>query len=638
MALAFLRQHQRWFHVLLAVVILGFILAYIPMFTDSTAIGGASEEVGRVGELPITAREFQTAYLQLRSRYERMTRKPLDANMVRMLGLDRQVFDELVEQRVIELEAQRLGLTVSDKEVAQLVASMFQENGRFVGADQVKRRVESQGMTLAQFERLLRQDLLRKQLEALVTDGVAVTPDEVQAEFRKRKEELKAEYVLVDSTGLQAKITPTDEEVRAHFDANKESYRVSEKRVASYIHVDPNALRAQAAVTDADIKSRYDGQPARFKDEEQACASHVLVKAKQEGAAEGRTDEQAKKVAEDVLAQLRAGGNFAAIAKKSSDDPGSAAKGGDLGCFPRGTMVPEFENVAFNLKAGALSEAVKSPYGYHVIQLKELRPERVQPLEEVKEALRAELMSERAQGQAERVSSAVSQAVAGGRKLEEAARANGLQVQTSQPVGRGDLAPPFNEEVIGRLFELKTGETVREALAVNGGFVFVALNEIKAPRLPELAEVQDRVKSDVIHQKAQEQALARATELKAKAASGGLAKAAPALGLTRGETKVAVRRGDPIGDIPATAAVEEAAFSLLPGQLSEPIPVRNGYVLLRVTERKELDAAAFEKEKAELTTSLRLAKRNQLFEAYLAQARGRFQVERRSEALRRFTS
>ena len=638
MALAFLRRHQRWFHVLLGAVILGFIVFYIPMFTD-TAVGGANEEVGRVGTLPITAREFQTAYQRLKNRYERMTQKPLDANMLRMLGLDRQVFDGLVEQRIVELEATRLGLTVSDRDLAQSVAAMpfLQENGRFIGAAAVKRWVDSQGMTLAEFERVLRQDLLRKQLEALVTDGVAVTPAEVQDEYRKRNEEIKAEYVLVEASKFQEQATASDDDVTAHFEANKETYRAPEKRVASFIHVDPNALQSQTPVTDADVKSRYEGQSARYKEDEQACARHVLLKVKGEGAAEGHPDEQAKKLAEDVLAQLKAGGDFAAIAKKTSEDTQSAANGGDLGCFPRGTMVPEFENVAFNLKTGELSPLVKTPYGYHIIQLKELRAERVKPLEEVKESLRGEILAERAQSQAERLASTVGQALASGRTLEQAASANGLQVQTSQPVARGEMALPFTEEVIGKLFGLKKGETVREALTVPNGFVFVSLVDVKESQLPQLAEVKDRVKADVIRKKALEQAQAKAGEVKTKAGAGGLAKAAAALGLTRKETTSAVRRGDAIGDIPAGAALEGAAFSLPEGQLSDPIPVRNGYAIVRVTEKKVMDPAAFEKEKSQIAASLRTTKRSQLFEAYLAQARERFKVESRPDTLRRVT-
>jgi peptidyl-prolyl cis-trans isomerase D len=639
MALAFLRRHQRWFHVLLGLVILGFIVFYIPMFTD-TAVGGANEEVGRVGDLPITAREYQTRYSRLRNRYEQMTRKPLDANMLRMLGLDRQVFDDLVEQRIVELEANRLGLKVSDKDVAQSVAALpfLQENGRFLGAEVVKRWADSQGMTIAELERMMRQDLLRKQLESLVTDGVTVTPNEVQDEFKKRNEEIKAEYVHVDSARLQAGLSAGEDEVRAHFEADKEAYRIPEKRVASYVHVDPSTLRAQATVTDADVRSRYETQISRFKEEEQACSQHILVKVKGEAETTGRTDEQGKKAADDILAQLRAGGDFGAIARKSSEDTVSAAKGGDLGCFARGTMVPEFENVAFNLEPGVLSEPVKTQYGYHIIQLKELRKEHVKPLDEVKETLKAELVTERAQAQAERVAGDMAQALAGGRKLEEAASANGAQVQKSQPVGRGEMSLPFTEEVIGRLFELKPGETHTKPLAVDNGFIFVALAETKESRVPELAEVQERVKADVIAKKAQEQALAKATELRTKAASGGLAKAASALGLTRKETPAAVRRGDAIGELPLGAGVEEAAFTLPAGQVSDPIRVQNGYAVLRVTEKKEMDPAAFEKEKAQIAASLRTTKRNQLFEAYLAQARTRFNVESRPEVLRRFAS
>ena len=640
MALAFLRRHQRYFHVLLGVVILGFIVfGPTTMFTDTGMAGTGAEEVGRVGELPITAQEFQSAYVRLRNRYERMSQNRLDPRMIRMLGLDRQVFDSLVEQRVVELESRRLGLEVSDRELAQAVATMpfFQENGRFVGAERVRQYVESQGMTLADFERGMRQDLLRRQLEALVTDGVTVSAREVEEEYRKRNEEIKAEYVLVDSGKFTSQVSVGDEDVRAHFDSDKESYRLPETRVVRYVHVDPTAVRAQVAVTDADITNHYRARKDQFREEEQVCARHVLVKVKGESETEGRSDEAARKLAQDLLAQIRSGADFAAIAKKSSDDTGSAMQGGDLGCFGRGTMVNEFENVAFSLKKDEISEPVKTQYGYHVIQAKETRPAREKPLDEVKESIRAELLTERSQAKAEQLSTSVAGALAAGRSLGDAATASGLQTQTSQPLARGEAHPLFNGEVLARVFELKPSETVREPFAVANGFVFVSFAEAKPSRVPELTEVQERVKADVIQKKTQELARARAAEVRAKAVAGALDKAASALGLTRKETTTPVKRGNPFGDVPTSAALEEAAFSIPAGELSEPIPVANGYVVIRVTDKKAVDPAAFDKERGTVASSLRTSKRTQFFDAYLAQARQRVTVERNAEALRRFT-
>jgi peptidyl-prolyl cis-trans isomerase D len=636
MALAFLRRHQRWFHVLLGIVILGFIFVYIPMFQDASA-GGASEEVGRVAETPITAMEYQTALMRLRGRYEQMYGRQLDPNMLRMLGLESQVFDSLVDQRVIEIEARRHGIVVSDRDLAEYVASMpsLQDNGRFIGGAKLKEVLERQGQTLSEFERALRNDLMRQRLEALITDGVTVTPAEVEQEYRRRNEEIKTEYVLVESASFTPQASVSDDEVRARFESATETYRIPETRVASYVFVDPQAMRAQAAVTDADIAAHYKAQKDEYTEKEQVCARHVLIKVKDAEAKEGRTDDEAKQVAMQLLTQLAGGADFAAIATKNSEDEGSAAKGGDLGCFARGTMVNEFENVAFNLENGAMSDLVKTQYGYHIIKTMSRTQEKLKPLDEVKESIRFQLSGTRSQTLTQQKADAIAAALARGGKLEDAARENGLQVQTSPPLRRGEAAPPLSPEVVKRVFDLKPGETARDAIALNGGFAFVTLTEIKEPRAPELAEVQEKVKADATQAKAMELARARAQDLKAKAGTAGLEKAAATLGLTRKTTTAAVKRGEPMGEIPSGAALDEAAFALAPGAISDPIPVATGFAVVRVTEKKAVDTQAFEKEKAALSSTLREDKRRRLFDAYVAQARLRVPVERRPEVLRR---
>jgi peptidyl-prolyl cis-trans isomerase D len=640
MALAFLRQHQRWFHILLGAVILSFIIFFGPgSFSKTSGEHSPTDEVGRVGSLPISAQEFQTAYRRLRSRYEHTYQK-LDPNMLRMLGVDRQVFDGLVQQRVIELEAQRLGLSVSDREIAQAVEQMpmFREGGRFVGREGVQRWVEGNGLTMEEFERLMRQDLLRRELEALVTDGVAVSPGEVEQEYRKRNESVKAEYVYVDASKYQPQVTASDDEVKAHFEANKNDYRLPEMRVVRYVAVDPAALAGQAAVTDADVTSYYTNRKDLYLERGQVCTRQILVKTKGEAETEGRSDEAALKLAKDILAEVRGGADFAAVAKKKSEDAGTKDSGGDQGCYERdGHMPLEFENVVFSLKKDDISEPFKTTHGYHVVQVKDTKPERTKTLDEVKDSIRAQLTMERAQLKAEQMESAVAAALKNGRKLEEAAAASGLKVETSAPLARGMARPPFSDEAVSRAFELKNGETATEPLAATSGYVFISLAEVKPPRVPELAEVEGRVKTDVLRKKALDLARQRAEEVRAKAGAG-LDKAASALGLTRKETTEHVHRGEPFGDVVgAGAGLEDAAFNASSGQLSEPVAVANGYVVFRVTEKKPFDVGAFEKEKGPVAATLRAQKRQELFAAYMAQARQRIPIERRPDVLRRIT-
>src|SRR5207249_4481518 len=250
--------------------------------------------------------------------------------------------------------------------------------------------------------------------------------------------------------------------------------------------------------------------------------------------------------AQGLLDQVKAGQDFAEVARKSSEDPGSAAQGGSLGCFGRGRMVPDFENAAFSLKDGETSDLVKSPFGYHIIRVTEHKEETVAPLEPVKPRIRQTILSERARALVEEKLAGMSDAVRRRKSLEEAARDQGLSVQKSAPLERGKPVPPLTSPLLlARVFELKKGEVASEPFAVGTGYAFVALDEI------------------------------------------------------------------------------------------QPVRAAGGYAVIRVLEKKAFDPAAFEKDKPSITTSLREEKKQQLFQAFLEQARQRYPVERNVSALQR---
>jgi peptidyl-prolyl cis-trans isomerase D len=299
-------------------------------------------------------------------------------------------------------------------------------------------------------------------------------------------------------------------------------------------------------------------------------------------------------------------------------------------------MVPEFENAAFEMKAGQLSELVKTAYGYHILKLASHREEQLLPLAQVKDQIRERLSRERARALAEQKADALAEALGRGRSLEEAAREQALQVAKSAPFARGELPSPLgSERLVARAFELKAGEVGKQAFPLPQGFAFIALAEVQGPRVPDLKEVQDTVRGDLVIEKAREKARLTAAELRGKAEKAGLEKAAPALGLVRKETPSLVGRGQPLGDLGSTAALDEAAFALPVKGLSDPISVPAGFAILRILEKQAFDAAAFEKQKDALAASLRAQKQGQLFQSFLDEARKRVVVERRPDVFKR---
>jgi peptidyl-prolyl cis-trans isomerase D len=633
MALAFMRRHKKWLAVFLwlsiPALIVTFVALYIP--TGDASTGGGDGVIAKVGGERITASEYQRAYRRQRDQLQRMYQGRLDAAMMEQLGIREQTLQGLVEQKLVALEAARLGLSVDDETLARELRTSpgLQENGVFIGAAEIRKRLDQAGISEEEFQESMRADLIAQRLQSVVTDGVAVSPSEVEREYRRRNEQAKVEYVKVEA--VAAPTPPTDAEAAARYQAKPDAYKFPERRVVSYVLIAGEALRSRVTVTEAEIATYWTDHQDEFRTPAETCASHILVKVKgSPEATEGHADADAKKLAQAAADQLKGGADFATVAQRVSEDEGSAAKGGDLGCFARGNMVQEFSNAAFTLPIGQVSDPVKTSFGYHVIRVASRQEEHQRPLSEVKEGIRARLSSERTQALAQSQVQSLSAALARGRSLEVAAKELGLTVQKSVPLARGAAEPPLaSPQLSARAFELKVGETAQEPFRVGlGDQVFIALVEIQAPRVPALSEVTAQVKADIVRERAAEAARVRTAELRALAAKDGLEKAAAARGLVRKETPQLVGRGDALGELGSTQALEQAVYDAPAGTLSEPLAIEGGYALVRVIERKTFDAGAFAKEKDSISGTLREARKQQLFRAYMTQARQRFPVER----------
>jgi peptidyl-prolyl cis-trans isomerase D len=646
MALGFMRRHRRWLYVFLWLVIAAFIILYIPAFQGADA-GSPGELLAKVGDQTITVGQFQKSYTRQRQFYERLYQGRLDPQAMRRLGIEEQTFQSLVEERLVTLEARRLGFTVSDETVKRTLETSpdFKEDGRFLGGEEIRRRLDMQGISVKEFETSLRQRLLRESLESLLTDGITVSDEEAEREFRRRTEQVKIEYVQADAGRFRAESVPTEDEVKARFDAKRDTYRLPEKRVVSYVLLDAEALKPRVAATDGDLQVYYQAHSEEFKQEAEACAAHILVKVKPAAPASGASpadatvghpEDVARTLAQGLLDQIKGGADFAALAKKSSEDQGSAASGGDLGCFGRGRMVPAFDEAVFAMQAGQVSDLVHSNFGFHIIKLGSIREEIVPTLSTVKERVRQLVIAQKVEAMADQKSGALAAALARGKKLDEAAKEQGLAVQKSAPLARGEAKPPLTSPtLVARAFEMKVGDVEKEGFPLPQGAAFIALAEVQPPRLPELNEVQDQIKNDLAEQKSFARAKALAEEVKAKAEKLGLDKAATATGLVRKETPALTGRGTPLGDLGTSAFLEDAVFTAPEKSLSDPVRTSGGYAILRVLERKAFDPAAFSGQKAQIVAGLRQQKKNELFQAYLNQARARYVVERRAEALKR---
>lgn len=638
MALGYMRRHKKWLYVFLWLIIAAFIVLYVPAL-DPTVQGTASEAVVTVGDREVSVGEYQRAYYRQRQFYARLYQGRLDQNMIRRLGLEEQVLDSLIVERLVELEAERLGITISEEAVARAIpnAPEFQDDGKFIGAQELRRRLELAGMTEAAFEESLRRQLLRERLEALVSDGVVVSDAEAEQEYRRRSETVELEYVLVPTERFAPEIEPSDEEIQAHFDADPENYRIPEKRVVSYVLLDREALSPRVELTDRDVSRYYQDHRDEFLQEEEFCARHILVKVGAGEAEAGHEEEEARRIAQALLGRIQGGADFAALATASSEDLGSAAKGGDLGCFPAGRMVPAFDDALYELDPGETSGLVRTNFGYHIIRLESRQEEATLPLKDVEDRVRVLATDEKMIELGDELSVSLAGALRSGEKtLEQAAEEQGLELQTSDPFARGETPPVLaSPTLVARVFEMEEGQAEKEGFALPQGAVFIALQEIQESHVPELADVKDRVRADLVAAGATSAAFALAEQVRDQARRSDLERAASRFDLVRKETLSPTAPGQPLGDLGTGLALDEAAFSIPEEEVSDPIPTADGWAVLRVTSRQGFDPETFEAERPRVAASLRQQKQGQAFQAYLGAARDRYEVRRNSEAYRR---
>ena len=362
-------------------------------------------------------------------------------------------------------------------------------------------------------------------------------------------------------------------------------------------------------------------------------ASHILLKT------EGKDEkgvEEVKKKAEDLLKQVKAGGDFAALAKQHSEDEGSKVNGGDLNFFGKGQMVPEFDAAAFSMQPGQISDLVKTQFGFHIIKLVEKRPAGQRPLAEVRNEIIERLKWERAQARSTEISTKVTSELKSPADFDRVAKANGLVTKESgfflrdEPIA--DLGP--SPQVASEAFTLKDG-AVSEPLRTAQGFVFVTVTGKQPSALPVLDAVKERVRNDIIQKKAVDAAKAAAAGLAPTLKSAANFAAAAKTAGRELKTTELISRGAVIPDAGASPAVDKAVFALAAGAVSDPIVTDTGAVIVKVVERNDVKPAEMTTAKDGLKREMISERQNRFFSSYMTKAKEKLRIETYPETLAR---
>src|SRR5437773_3664945 len=450
--LRFLRKYSSS----IGVKILYGLLAALFILWMGGGIGGERrQDVAVVYAQVISHQDLEQATTALTRRYEQLLRGRAD--LLRGLNLSGQALDQLIQQALLRHEAARLGIAVANAEIDETVKRMpdLQQNGRF---DRSLLEANLRGERVpGAFEDAVRQDLLRQRLQALVTDGVGVSDGELEERYRFDHEKANLAFVRNAAADLAATITLSDEELQKYLDGHADPYRVPARVRARYVAYRPADFLSRVEVKDDEVAEYYAlHKDDKFTEPEQVRARHILVKTAADAGADAKA--AARKKAEELLAKVKAGGDFAALAKERSEDAGSAANGGDLGLFTRGRMTPAFEEAAFALQGGGWSDVVETPFGFHVIKVEEHRPGGAKPLETVHDEIADTLKRERSLALARKQAEEARRKIARGAPFAEALA--GRTIEETPPFAKGAEVPGVGRApgFIESAFALREGE------------------------------------------------------------------------------------------------------------------------------------------------------------------------------------
>src|SRR5579863_10180398 len=540
-------------------------------------------------------------------------------------------YDDLVNEKILVVEARRMGLKATDDDLrdylhqGQLGQAIF-PNGNFIGQEAYQDLVSRFGYTVPVFEDLVKDEILVNKLRNLVASSASVTDAEVRQQFEKQSTKIKFDYAVIKKDDILKSLHPADAELKAYYNLNQKTYvnSIPEKRQLKYVVFDTAKLVTETQVTQQDFQSYYDQHREEYRVPEQVNVRHILIKSPLPGP-DGKVDpkamDAARAKAQDVLKQLKAGGNFADLAKKYSDDPGSAKNGGSLGFIGKGRTVPEFEKAAFSLPQGGTSDLVQSSYGFHIIHVDDKQDAQLKSVDEVKGEIEPLIKQQKA-GQAAQAAATELLSQARSSTLDKAAAAKGLQVITTDFVTRSNVLPGIgtDPQFTSAAFS-QTANAPPDQVQLHDGFAIYEVTAVKPASTPTFEEIRSQVEDAFKNERAASLLAQKTQELSDRAkADHDLKKAAKELG-AQYKTSDFVAPDGQVPDVGSMTGPAAVAFSLKPGEISGPINSAATGAVLSVTEQQAPTDADFSAKKDQIREALTQAKRDEVFGLFLSNLR-----------------
>ncbi len=622
----FLRRKAQSPYIQATVVIIVIVFVFWGTQTGDRSPGKA---VATVNGESVTYQDFQQAYNNTVTRVRDQMGGKISDDLLKSLNIKQQVIKQLIEKILLVQGGRDMGIMVTDEEVRNTIQAMetFQKNGTF-DPEWYKQLLAGSRIGVTTFEGGIKSDLITRKIVGHVSRFTQIQPWEVEEEFKRANEEIKIFYAASKADDFRPRITVKEEDLAAFFEVNKENYKTAAQVKIQYV---PFLLTDDVGKVEesmpTEIAGYYQENIEKHRVPEKRHARHILIRTAKSDAP-AQVEEKRQQV-EKILEMAKGGKDFAKLAQEYSEDS-SAKRGGDLGLFPRGKMVPPFEEAVFGMKEGEISNVVSTNFGFHIIKLEAIQPEHTKPLDEVQEEIKTTLGRQKGHSLTfKRANQAYEEIILAG-SLDKYTEAKGMKIEKTDYFTR-EIPPsgmPADQAFLAAAFSLQKGE-LSSLIEIPQGWVVMLAEDYKNSEVPALDSVRDRVKNDHVRD--------AATKLAKETAEGMLAAVKGGADFNEEARKMKAtpqesgffRRNTPAGnkdDLPPE--LKDAAFSL---SSAKPFPEaiwsgENNFYVYALKERKEPDLAALAVEKGKLEEGLLGEKKKELLESWISSLRAKAKI------------
>jgi peptidyl-prolyl cis-trans isomerase D len=600
--------------------------------------GDVSQIVARVDGKTITSEEYATLYRRQIDYYRNTMGERFSEELLETLNLRQKVIDILINRALILNAARSEGIGVTSREVQDAILAMptFQRNGVF-DKELYFSVLRQNRIRPGEFERGVEEDIRAQKVQNNVIGGVTATDEELREGFAREFRRISLEYLLVGADRFTDLVEFSDDEAREYLERNRAAFMEPTRIKAFYTHVKFDELTGMVKVTDEAVKEYYDSNIEEFRGSAEVRARHILIRPEADSA---KGKESARNNAREILEKIKGGGDFAELAKKYSQDTGSAKRGGDLDYFGRGVMVRPFEEVAFSLGRGEVSDLVETEYGFHIIKVEDIKEARTLPLEEAKEKIKKRLAEEEARRVAWEKMVKLHKAFEETESLEE------LKAAASQEDVKTSITRLFSERELN--VELAKNPTLRNAafllgegdvsgiLEVSGGLYVIKVLERAEEHVPPFEDISANVKAALKREKARSLAKQKAEGLLKSLKEGeGLVSLATKEKYSVEETDFFSKGEGIIPKIGAFVGNDDALFDLKKNApyYDEVLAVGENFYILKLKDSREADESKFEEQKSNIESRLLSEKQQKAVDKWLEELRAKADVSINEELL-----